>query len=448
MDNLNIEFDYSLDSEISGSYFGAPNAISRVKEGNSVGYPFQYDYVRIFHGTHRSVFYNNEYKPDEDVLDRYDNFANSTSILKQGYYRSRNDKLHASQLSSKNLTKWKNKMGREISNKTNGTFCSWLPSEYGEIIFDIVIPSSKVRINVGAGSTEKKDLDSISSLNEIKKAFNSPDNFVKSIDSHPERYEVILPEKIPIKNIYGVSNNDNRLKDRNFRKLNKYIETLSEEKLPQNIGKDDVKDSIREFEKLKKVYEVFNEGEVNPFSMLRSISELFIRFKVCNNKSMPKISVKDYEICSSDNKKVSADNFIRQNYLGPVRKNPEYRRKQIKSNAGGILSYIETYNEMVKDIHDIFDNKPKEIQVSSLGDIRSLLRTASKSHDIREAVTVELEKILECHKERIEKNKANLPKEKQEMERAIVKNILWFPMINIEPNLEEMFNQKASYSEN
>lgn len=439
-----IEFLYDLNNEISGSYFGAYSAKKRVKQRESVGYPFQYDYVRLFHGTHRSAFYSINHKPEKEVLDRYSDFSNSYSILKQGYYRSRNDPLHAGQLKGhSSLSKWKTKLGRKVSSKTNGTFCSWLPSSYGEIIFDIVVPASKVRINVGQGLADNKDIDTIKTLSEMKNAFVSPKSFVDKITHNPEKFEVILPEKIPLKNIIGVSNNDKRLQDPVFKKFSQYVKTLDQEKLPQKTNKE-LETSIREFEKLKKIYELFNNG-VNPYTLLRGIIIKYHRFKIFNSKEMPKSTIKDYEIPYAANKdERSAHQYMKQYYLPKARKNPEFRQEQITKNAKAILASIETYNEMVKDVHDILNEKPKTFEVSTFGEIRSLFETAEESHDIRQVLSGELEQLLEYHKERIEKNKATLPEDQQNLEKRIKKQILWFPLIQLNPALENMLENKHS----
>lgn len=438
------EFLYDLNNEISGSYFGAYSAKKRVKQEKSVGYPFQYDYVRLFHGTHRSVFYTADNKPETEVVDRYKDFSNSTSILKQGYYRSRNDYLHASQVKGgSSLSRWKNKLGRKVSNKTNGTFCAWLAPSYGDIIFDIVIPSSKIRINTQQGLLANRDIDTIDTLTKMKNAFDSPESFVNEITHDPEKFEVILPEKIPLKNIVGVSNN-NRSNDPIFRKFEEYVNTLDPEKLPQKNSSKDLEASIKEFEKLKKIYELFNNG-VNPYSSLRGVVSNYIHFKIFNSKEMPSPPIKDYEIPYAANKDDrSAHQFMKQYYLPKARKNPGFRQEQMHKTANAILTSIETYNEMVKDVHDILDENPQTFEVSNFGELRSLFRTAKESHDIRQVLSGELEQLLEYHKERIEKNKAKLPEDQQKLETRIRKQILWFPLILLDQNLEKMLKNKAS----
>lgn len=439
-DGNEINFDYRMRENIEGSVYGMPEAYNLYEKGESVGFPFQYDYVRLFHGTQKSVFYSSEHKPDPRRLTESGMhfFANSASILRQGYYRSRNDRINPDkprtqpELSEEEI--WETKMADRVNTATKGIFMSWVPSNYGNIIFDVLLPTSKLRINHGSGETNV----AIENLKDMKRHFDSHEEFLKQSVTGAEANEVILRDKIPLKNIIGVAENKRR-KSHQFVKFREFVNSLDESKLPDR-NSSNMKKSIRRFEKLKKIHELINSGgynTVNPIDGLLSANRSAIFLKIYNSKSLPNTTISDYEL----------GNLGRESLEHKVEKargmEELERSKKIQENADRFIETIDAYNRSVEDLNEIMDSNSEIIEISSIGNIRSLVRNGVEAHDIREILKEEMRDILKLHRKHIVEDGVELPEKAKREEQKIKSVIDWFPILKIESPLRPMIENKS-----
>jgi hypothetical protein len=436
-----VSFDYNMKENIKGSVYGMPEAYNLYEKGEDVGFPFQYDYVRLFHGTQKSVFYSNEHKPNPKHLTEssMDFFANSASILRQGYYRSRNDRIDPEdptipqELSEDEI--WETKMGDRVNTATKGIFMSWVPSNYGNIIFDVLLPTSKLRINYGAGETNA----AIENLEDMKSCFDSHEEFLKHSVTGAEASEVVLRDEIPLKNIIGVAEN-NRRKSHQFVKFQEFVNSLDHSKLPDRSSSH-MRKSIRRFEKLKKVHELINSGSsniVNPIDSLLRANLFGILFKLYNSKRFPKMTISDYELMGLTRE------GLREILVRARGMDEEERFEKIQENADRFIEAIDAYNRSVEDLNEIMDSDSEVIEISSIGNIRSLVRNGVKTRDIRKVLKDEMRDILKLHRKHIVEEGTELPEEAKREEQKIKSVIDWFPILKIEPYLRPMIENKSS----
>lgn len=436
-----VSFDYNMKENIKGSVYGVPEAYNLYEKGEDVGFPFKYDYVRLFHGTQKSVFYSNEHKPDPKYLSESGMhfFANSASILRQGYYRSRNDRINPDkpttqrELSDEEI--WETKMAERVNTATKGIFMSWVPSNYGNIIFDVLLPTSKLRINYGSGETNA----AIENLEDMKRCFDSHEEFLKHSITGAESNEVVLRDEIPLKNIIGVAEN-NRRKSHQFVKFQEFVNSLDDSKLPDRSSSH-MRKSVRRFEKLKKVHELINSGGsnvVNPIDSLLSANLSGILFKLYNSKRLPKMTISDYELQSLTRE------GLRERLVRARGMDEEERFEKIQKNADGFIEAIDAYNRSVEDLNEIMDSESEIIEISSIGNVRSLVRNGVEAHDIREILKEEMRDILKLHRKHIVEDGAELPEEAKKEEQKIKSVIDWFPILKIEHPLRPMIENKSS----
>lgn len=439
-DRREVSFDYQIRENIKGSVYGLPKAYSLYERGENVGFPFQYDYVRLFHGTQKSVFYSSEHKPNpREVSESSMHFlANSASILRQGYYRSRNDRINPDEprtqpeLSEEEI--WETKMADRVNTASKGIFMSWATSRYGNIIFDVLLPTSKLRINYSSGRNNV----AIENLEDMKKHFNSHGDFLKHAITGAEANEVVLNDKIPLKNIIGVAENKRR-KSHQFVAFREFVNSLDESKLPDR-NSSHMKKSIRRFEKLKKVHELINSGEyntVNPIDSLLIANRSAIFLKIYNSKSLPNTTISDYEI----------GNLGRESLEHKVERargmKEAERSKKIQENADRFIEKIDAYNRSVEDLKEIMDSDSEVMEISSIGNVRSLVRNGVKTRDIRKVLKEEMRGILKLHRKHIVKDETELPEKAKREEKRIKSVIDWFPILKIEHPLRPMIENKS-----